>query len=846
MDDLQQEITKWLHTQQDWMQEAALKLLQGNAVIDEDVVELARLLKSPAGQVKTSIRMFPIINGAGAAVSNVRIESIGPIRGIDNLSPRLPLSFGKGNLTVIYGNNGAGKSGYTRILKKACGKAQAENLKSNVFTDQPAVKDCTITYDLNGVSTPRSWIANSPPIEDLIATDIFDSNASRVYLGGERPAAYTPPAIAFFEALVSTLKKIKARLQVEQDGLVSKKPKLPPEYLNTKAGQSYTLLAATQKEADLVHVLNWSEDDKVSLMQRNERLAQTDPASQAKNKRTQKQQIINLSKALKKAAEIASPESCETYHQLRVDAVKKRQTATEGAIATTGLAKFDGVGELTWRALWLAAKDYSVEFAYPQQEFPVTSNNSRCPLCHQELDVEAKQRLKDFETYVQGVLERDAVAAELALKLALDAIPLIPTDEELQTKCQAAGISDGNWLEQIQKAWQEVATLFTELKNAQAAKACAGLEAARVTVTVALDTKAVELETEAAQYDEDALAFDRVAIAKEISELKAREWTAQQAEAIRVELKRLKEYQQYEAFKRCTSTTAISRKSGEISEKVITDAYIKRFNSELTKLKAKNLKVELVKTRTDSGLPLHQIQLRGLVVAGTAPDQILSDGEHRIVSLAAFLADVTGKDARTPFIFDDPISSLDQDYEWNVSTRLVELANDRQVLIFTHRLSLYSAIEDAAKKEGDPWRKAHLNQLCIESFNGTTGHPAAPEAWNSATKESNNILISRLDSAKKLADSGDIAAYKIYAQSICTDFRKLLERTVENDLLNDVVKRHRRSVTTDNRIGALSKITRDDCKYIDDLMTKYSCYEHSQSQEGAPAFIPDEAELRKV
>ena len=161
-----------------------------------------------------------------------------------------------------------------------------------------------------------------------------------------------------------------------------------------------------------------------------------------------------------------------------------------------------------------------------------------------------------------------------------------------------------------------------------------------------------------------------------------------------------------------------------------------------------------------------------------------------------------------------------------------------------HRLSLYSAIEDAAKKEGDPWRKTHLNQLCIESFNGTTGHPAAPEAWNSATKESNNILISRLDSAKKLADSGDIAAYKIYAQSICTDFRKLLERTVENDLLNDVVKRHRRSVTTDNRIGALSKITRDDCKYIDDLMTKYSCYEHSQSQEGPPAFIPDEAELR--
>ena len=844
MDDLQQEITKWLHTQQAWIQEAALKLLQNNKLSEDDFIELVDLLKTPEGQEKTSTRQFPIINGAGAAINNVRIESIGSIRGIDNLSPKSPLSFGKGNLTVIYGNNGTGKSGYTRILKKACGKAQAADLKSNVFIDQPVIKDCTITYNLNGLSTSRNWIANSPPIEDLIATDIFDSNASLVYLGGERPAAYTPPAIAFFESLVSTLKLIKSRLQTEQDNLASQKPKLPPEHINTKAGQSYTLLTATQKEIELSHILIWNDEDKVALTQKNERLTQADPVAQAKIKRTQNQQITSLAQALKNGIAAVSPKNCNIYYQLRNDAKQKRQTATEGAIATTGLTKFDGVGDITWRALWQAAKDYSLKFAYPLQDFPVTSVNSRCPLCHQELDVEAKQRLKDFETYVQGVLEKNAVAAEAALKLAIDSIPIVPTDEELQTKCQAAGVAEGTWLELIQKAWQEMATLFTEIKDEKLTNICAGLNAGKITVTTLLDTKAIELEAEAAQYDEDALAFDKIAITKEISELKAKEWTAQQAEAIRFELKRLKDFQQYETFKRYTNTTATSKKSGEISEKIITDAYIKRFNIELLKLKAKNLKDELVKTRTDSGRPLHQIQLKGLVIAGTTPNQILSDGEHRIVSLAAFLADVTGKNARTPFIFDDPISSLDQDYEWNVSTRLIELANDRQVLIFTHRLSLYSAIEDAAKKEGDAWKKAHLNQLCIELFNGTTGHPVSPEAWNSATKESNNILIGRLDAAKKMADAGDIPGYKIHAQSICTDFRKLLERTVENDLLNDIVKRHRRSVTTDNRIGHLSKITHGDCEYIDDLMTKYSCYEHSQSQEAAPAFIPEEAELR--
>jgi hypothetical protein len=57
------------------------------------------------------------------------------------------------------------------------------------------------------------------------------------------------------------------------------------------------------------------------------------------------------------------------------------------------------------------------------------------------------------------------------------------------------------------------------------------------------------------------------------------------------------------------------------------------------------------------------------------------------------------------------------------------------------------------------------------------------------------------------------------------------------------VRRHRRTVTTDNRLAPLTRITQEDCKLIDGLMTKYSCYEHSQSQE-TPSCIPEEPELR--
>jgi hypothetical protein len=61
-------------------------------------------------------------------------------------------------------------------------------------------------------------------------------------------------------------------------------------------------------------------------------------------------------------------------------------------------------------------------------------------------------------------------------------------------------------------------------------------------------------------------------------------------------------------------------------------------------------------------------------------------------------------------------------------------------------------------------------------------------------------------------------------------------------LLADVVQRHRRAINTMGKIGNLAKITISDCTLIDDLMTKYSCYEHSQSDE-APVELPEPNEL---
>jgi hypothetical protein len=71
----------------------------------------------------------------------------------------------------------------------------------------------------------------------------------------------------------------------------------------------------------------------------------------------------------------------------------------------------------------------------------------------------------------------------------------------------------------------------------------------------------------------------------------------------------------------------------------------------------------------------------------------------------------------------------------------------------------------------------------------------------------------------------------------------LLERVVEKDLINDVVKRFSPEVNTKGKIHALAKITEEDCNFIDDYMTKYSVFEHSQPDE-APVALPTPDEIQ--
>jgi len=839
MSDVALEIITWLQERPDWLQEMAERWLRTGALTDADIAEIADWLKTPEGQTITNTRAFDSLKSGSASTDELRLVSIGDICGIENLSPRRPLDLGKGNFVVVYGHTGSGKSGYTRILQRACGKPYAKGIISNVFGLPPTERRCSISYQLGGNKETIQWSPTDPAIEQLRPVDLFNEDVATFYLTEEQKVTYTPPLLMLFKEIARGCERVRDLLKKEQEALVSRLPKLPDEYAETKVGVVFRSLSVSTASEKIQRITQWSEDDQKCLDNISQRLKVTDPVAMAQKDRKTKTEIEQLIAKLRTAAEAFGQENIEKLRNARADAQTKRRVATEAG--DLDVAKLEGVGSATWLKLWEAARAYS-QTAYATKEFPATDGGAVCVLCHQELDPDAQHRLRKFEEFVQGQLEGDAKQAESAYRRALADLPEAMAEPSIQTASAAAGLTDEILIQKLEEYWTQVRQARDLLLQGEAdAKADPVPE--RTDLLESLQQRAAALKAQATQYEKDAQEFDRNRAETKKRELEGRRWTTQQTTAIDQEIKRLSQVAQYENWKNAANSRPVSIKAGELAEKLITKAYIDRFNEELNRLNASRIRVEIVKTRTNRGVALHQLRLKGASTSNVSPDLVLSEGERRVVTLAAFLADVAGKPHAAPLVFDDPVSSLDHEFEWSVAFRLAELAKERQVLVFTHRLSLYGAAEEAAKKIGKDWKKANFEQRYIEAFDGVCGHPADEGVLSANTKKANNILLRRLDEAKKAGQSGGGDAYRLHAQGICTDFRKLLERTIEDDLLNQIIRRHRRSITTDNRLSELPKITNDDCRFLDELMTKYSAFEHSQSPE-TPARIPEEAELR--
>ena len=831
------DLNAWFKDRPRWMQEAAILLLTKDRLAEQDIVALLdRCLQEADSEGPATAASFPADAFLAQSASALRLCTIGNVKGINALAPRCPLDFGLDNMAVVYGGNGSGKSGYVRILKHVCGARNPGALHPNVFKDDGSTQSAEIKYSIDNQERQMSWSTSDGVQADLRPVDIFDADCGRMYLESESEVTYEPPALLFFSDLIAVCEEIARRIGGQLGRYISKKPQLPSEYADTAAGKWYASLSATTPSEEIATHTKWESESDTYVAGLEKRLAEKAPADRAKELLAKKGHAEGLIQGIEGLLPKLTDENCRRILRLKKDKLIKREAAQAAATKVFSGAPLEGIGTDAWKLLWEHARRYSEDHAYRGQAFPYLDEEARCVLCHQPLSDDARQRLTTFEEYIKGQAERDVIVAEEALEDAMSSIGDIPTDQAIKTQCDAGGLTYQGDMPPIVKSVDALRQRKEKLLEVDTVDELPQVPdcAAWLQETKKLASGYAEAATAC---QEDAASDTRPQLQAQLRELKAKKWVSEQSDAIREEIERLKSVDRLEKAKRLTDTRGLSRKKGEIAEALITEAFVKRFRNELAALGASRVKVELVKKRVEHGRVLHELRLAK--ARSGAPRDVLSEGEHRVVSLAAFLADVTGKQQPAPFVFDDPISSLDQDFEEAVVQRLVRLSSDRQVIVFTHRVSLLVLLQEYGRREG---REPKVT--CVRCEPWGTGEPGdTPLFAKKPDKALNALLNENLAKARKAHDEEGQIAYAPLAKAICSDFRILLERMIECELLADVVQRFRRAVNTQGKLDKLARITAEDCKFFDNMMTKYSRYEHSQPNE-APVAPPAPDELK--
>ncbi len=835
------ELEKWFKERPQWLQDAARRLFQTGAMTPTDLEESLVLCKREAGITVdgyVGLKATPIpaasFNVSDSAVT-LRLETVSEIKGINALAPRKALEFGVEPIVVVYGVNGSGKSGYIRVLKHACGGRGLGILHGDVFAATQQPKSCKISYSLGSVQKDVGWTPAFGVHTDLRTVALYDTDCAHVYVNNENEVTYEPPLLSYFRILVEICEKVDTKLGAEIVAKVTIKPALPPEYAQMASGVWFANINWQTSEVDIAAKCVWTDTLEAELTALNQRLVETNPTERAKALRKTKGHLSEFLAVLKGIEAALSDEAFAALSAARAMAKTKRQVAEVDAKKAFENPLLGGIASESWRLLWEQARLYSETEAYKEKAFPNVEDKAICVLCQQLLDEPAKQRLSRFEEFVKSGLETEATTAEKQVTHIVDANNEVPTGGDLDAKLDLAGVSDEPTRQQVRSHCEVLSNRRASFLTAFSSAELTAMPSSDA--IVALTSVEEKFEADAKAFDDDAKGDKKSELQRKVRELNSQKWLSQQKAGVITEVERLKAIHLLDEARRLANTTALSTKKSTLADVLVTSAFKKRFETELKTLGASRVRVAISKTRTAKGQVWHQITLKDNKHAAKT-GEVLSEGEFRIVSLAAFLADVVANNSKSPFILDDPISSLDQDFEELTAARLVGLSKSRQVIVFTHRLSLIAMLEDAAEKAAVKCRVVSVQR---ESWG--TGEPNDPPLPAQKPKAALNTLIGqRLPKARKVWTDEGNAPYQVEAKALCSDIRITVERLIENDLLADVVQRFRRPINTMGKIEKLARIKPADCAFLDSMMTKYSRYEHSQPCE-APVPLPEPDEL---
>lgn len=612
------EIQQWAPSLPFWQQDAIVRLFSKDELDIADYDDLYALLKTEQGIVDPQNRTAKTLGTSQVAAAPnsqrlVQLAAIKNLRNVNALAENQTIPFNLTGLTVIYGDNGSGKSGYSRALKKACRARDREDILPDAKLPVEKVGKPEATFDLivDCVPTEVSWLDGNPPPEQLADIAIFDAHCARSYIDAQDDYSYVPYGLDIFAGLAKACSRLKAMVEAEQAQTAPNTAVFASlSNTSTAVGKLLTALSAKTKLKDVeaLALLSQIEFDRHVALGKS--LKEGDPKEKAAQLKLRSGRISSLAERYtEKAVRVNEMESARLRSLFDASSAAKEVADLAARQFRETSGQLPGTGGEAWQILFEAARGFAVE-SHPGKTFPHLGPESMCPLCQQPLG-EAVGRLVAFDAFIQQEAEK---ATREKRKAFTDAYQLLEKadlgillDTELKAELTAL---NADLAESCEKFGVAIRARRDAIKAAcNAENTWDAIIALPSDPAADLKGLANSLADEAATLEKAADGEARSALEVEFKELDARKQLGPMKTAVLETIAKLVLQAKLKACLGSVKTTTISVKSTELTQKIVSNELAEALNAEYRRLNVGELSVSL-RSFAERGKTFHKLVLQ--------------------------------------------------------------------------------------------------------------------------------------------------------------------------------------------------------------------------------------------
>jgi recombinational DNA repair ATPase RecF len=828
-------IAGWVSELPIWQQDLVCRVAQ-SVELDEEEIGAAlgvvgKFFKIPVDGVNPPMLTFsPSLIAPHHLDESELLVTLGPLSGVGMLVPDGQIPISPAGMTIIYGQNAAGKSSYVRALKALCRTVDTRSrIWGNVYTESNSPPRARLTLLRSGAAQEVDTPLTGDEVHQLRGVSVFDSASAELYVDQKGTFRYIPSELLVLTRLGALQDELRRRLDEQRVDLENRAPDLDSIPEDTSAGQVVRSIEGKDSDPDLASVSPLIDVDQARRVELRAAVAAAEASTAKADAIAAKGDASDATLMADEIVRLSGVVGSEQTATLRRLATEEKTAQTAVALASQQFSDspVPGIGSDSWRVLWAAARS----FAEGQRAtFPPLASEA-CPLCLQVVSDPAADRLAHFEAHVTSEVQEVATRATASLQQALEARDPVQVDSMHNPFLDRLRGHDSELAEAI-------ASYLSQLREELVAAWTNPFEAtAEDDGPAAILARLREWGMQRANHAEQLLAAQdeegSVTLRRELVELDARQELIERTPEFTSWRANLIVLARIEAAKRALATNKITIKQGALAEEIVGDVLKKSLNEELGRLRCQHLPIsaDLHGAKVNTS-----VELKLVANQPAALKDIVSEGERRAIALSFYFAELSVRDDRCGIVLDDPVSSLDDERRQYIADRLVAEAGRRQVVVFTHDLPFLADLQSRAKVS-----EVDVSTCGVWRFGDEVGRVDSDIPFKALplSKRIGKLKdrVARWDSQSPPADQDE--AWRRVTQ-FYRDLRTSWERAVEERLFKGVVQRHQRGVQTQQLRKV--EITKDLLDKIEAGMTKTSEYLHDEAS-AASLGMPTRADL---